>query len=181
MRDLQEDLKTFENTVVAIVNGDMGEWVEVVLPEALERAIKAEAELQKAREDREKESIMVFNNTVDLLNRIKQAEADNAALRRVLLQWQEFGWLKPRDENFIRCNMGNTKKALETDSGAALLKELEELRRVRDAAKEFISKLQGCLDSKICNINECYICEHDNEPAIEVLKQALAEVEKEGD
>lgn len=53
----------------------------------------------------------------------------------------------------------------------------EKYRAVVEAAKEFISKLQDCQDSKICNINECYICEHDYEPAIEALRQVLADLE----
>ena len=47
------------------------------------------------------------------------------------------------------------------------------LRAVAQAAKLFTSKLQNCLDAQTCNINECYICEHDYEPSIEALKQAL--------
>ena len=53
------------------------------------------------------------------------------------------------------------------------LGRINELAAVAEAAKLFTSKLQNCLDAQTCNINECYICEHDYEPSIEALKQAL--------
>lgn len=52
MRDLRKDLETFNNAVVAIVNGDMGEWVETVLPEAITRAIMAEDKLAEVMNDK---------------------------------------------------------------------------------------------------------------------------------
>lgn len=127
--------------------------------------------------------------------RAQQAEADNAALleglrlcEKLKTQAVEVGsilegvhdntWQKIQELNATYNTISNLINA--DHPGDVLLRELEGLRRVKEAAAEFISKLQGCLDSKICNINECYICEHDNEPAIEALKLALAGAEKEG-
>ncbi len=157
-------------------------------PEAIDRAIVAEDRLQQAEAQLEKErNYFVAKQTeyADMLRKISErkveAEADNAALRMVLLQWQKFGWLKPRDENFIRINMGNTKKALESDSGAALLKELEGLRELKelviglieweDTPCPFCEGDSG--DSRKCT------CFEDREIWDRIEQIALPEVEKE--
>ena len=138
---------------------------------------------------------MAIESRNEMADKLQQAEADNAELleglklcEKLKTQAIEVGtllegvhdntWQKIQELNATYNTISNLINA--DHPGDALLKELEGLRRVKEAAAEFISKLQGCLDSKICNINECYICEHDNEPAIEALKQALADLEKEG-
>jgi hypothetical protein len=68
------------------------------------------------------EDIIMLENeeSINLLMEQKQL------MREVLGEWQDFGNLKPRDENFIRCNMGLTKRAFELiDSNKPFVKDLE--------------------------------------------------------
>lgn len=118
------------------------------------------------------DTIAAWNRRVtpELAQRVIELEAENARLRETVVEWNEVG------EAIMRAVVGREVPLSDSDvigEMARLRYENARLRAVAQAAKLFTSKLQNCLDAQTCNINECYICEHDYEPSIEALKQAL--------
>lgn len=121
-------------------------------------------------------------------DQLKKAKADNALLISTVQasEWHEPGgespycpmcWQYKETGHDPSCALINILGL--PHPGAALLKELEGLRRVNEAAGAFIRQYDGCLNyDGICNINECYLCEHKYEGQIEDIKQALANLEK---
>lgn len=97
--------------------------------------------------------------------------AEVIRLQETVAEWNEVG------EAIMRAVVGREAPLSDSDvigEVARLRYENAKLRAVAEAAKLFTSKLQNCLDAQTCNINECYICEHDYNPSIEGLKKALA-------
>lgn len=124
------------------------------------------------------------NKAMTAEDKLQQAEADNAVLREALqsIEWketQEGGDYRMALFNCPACDaeIGDgheldckLRKVLSADHpGAALLKELEGLRRVRDAAKEAVINKGN---------NPFAVDEHRIYSTVK-LAQAIAEAEKE--
>ena len=97
----------------------------------------------------------VYRNRYNLLN------AEATTIRDVLEQWQTFALLKPRDENFIRCNLALTKKALAiTGAGARVLDIVEAARQIH------------------CVASECVDCEQTGDCQLKPIIAALSDLDK---
>lgn len=116
-------------------------------------------------------------DTAALDERLQQAEADNAALLQVIkeaLTAFEIALEEARGEDWpeIRKLRDKCKQALDSGSGAALLKESEGLRKVVKAAQDYIDCSEA--DCKTCKI-DCSIkgCPFYPPLVYEKLKRAL--------
>jgi hypothetical protein len=118
-----------------------------------------------------KEQLRLESRVNELEDQLTRAKAENAVMRKALKDWQNFGWLKPREENFILCNMGNTKRALSSTAGQDLLDQhtvdkerIAELTEEKIKNKVSIKALENVLEKMVfAYINKDADCPHQFE------------------
>ena len=120
----------------------------------------------------------------DLRAQLAEAQADNAAMLKlvseVLYGWQNFaisiggrGGRLDSHREFI----GISQRANNPHPGSTLLQELEQLRKVRDAARKIFDKGNDNLSMTPCTPDECLRCSAAENCNYAEIGQALAELD----